>query len=72
MFGPLSVPLLAGFGVVALLASIFWIWMLVDAATHEKNSTDKLVWVLIILFTHLIGAVIYFILRRAHRTPITA
>ena len=70
MFGTLGVPeliLLGSFAIVGVIASIFWIWMLIDAAMHEKDSTDKLVWVLIILFTHFIGAVIYFILRRVPR-----
>jgi len=28
------------------------------------NDTQKIVWVLVILFTHLIGALIYYILVR--------
>ena len=47
---------------LCLLGTIFWIWMLVDCATKESNqSNDKIVWILIILFTHFIGALIYFL-----------
>ena len=55
------------FGLLALLASIFWIWMLIDCALHERNGTDKVIWVLIILFTHFIGALIYFFVRKQGR-----
>jgi hypothetical protein len=53
---------------VAIPGTIFWIWMLIDAATKERDSTDKVVWVLIILFTHFIGGAIYYFVRyRARR-----
>jgi hypothetical protein len=50
--------------VLSLAAMGFWIWMLIDCATHEKN---KLFWFLIILWTHFIGALIYFFVRRQVR-----
>ena len=44
---------------LALLATAIWIWMLVDCATKESSAgNDKLIWVLVILFTHLLGAMI--------------
>jgi hypothetical protein len=60
----LAVPIW-GFG---LLATIFWIWVLVDALMNEPSEyKDKLLWVLVIIFTHFIGAVLYLIIRRPHR-----
>jgi hypothetical protein len=63
-------PLL-GFGLLvgmALLAMGFWIWMLIDCATKESSAgNDKLIWVLIILFTHLLGAFLYCVIRRPRR-----
>ena len=50
-----------------LLGTVFWIWMIVDCATHERNSTEKIVWIVIIVFTHLLGALIYFFVRRRGR-----
>lgn len=58
------------YGILALLATIFWVWMLIDCATHERNSTDKLIWILIILFTHVLGALIYFLVRRKGRVRV--
>lgn len=47
---------------------VFWIWMLVDCATKEPNQgNDKIVWVLIIVLTFIIGALLYYIVRRPKR-----
>jgi hypothetical protein len=59
-------------GLVALLLSIFWLWMLIDALTNNSiRGTEKLIWVLVIIFTHFLGALIYFLVARGGRaTPI--
>ena len=62
--------LLFGLAVFSLgvLVTIFWIWMLVDCATKETSQgNDKLIWILIILFTHFHGAALYFFVRRPNR-----
>ena len=44
---------------IILIASIFWVWMLVDCATKEPDQgNDKVVWILVILFTHWVGALL--------------
>ena len=51
-----------------LFVTAFWVWMLVDCAMKETTQgNDKLIWVLVILFTHWIGAAIYFFVRRPQR-----
>ena len=61
----IMVVLLLGVGV---LGTIFWIWMLVDCATKEpSDGNEKLVWVVIIVLTHLLGAILYFFFRRPAR-----
>ena len=53
---------------VGILGTIFWIWMLVDVVTNEPSEgNDKIVWVLIVLFAHLPGALIYYFVRRPER-----
>lgn len=50
------------FILLLIFASIgFYIWMLVDSIMrdYEKND-EKLVWILLIVFTQIIGAIIYF------------
>jgi Phospholipase_D-nuclease N-terminal len=63
-------PLLMIFFVlpILLLATVFWIWMLVDCATKEPSEgNDKIIWILVIIFTHWIGALIYYLVRRPER-----
>ena len=51
-----------GLGVAAL---VFWIWMLIDCVTNTPSTENlKLIWILVILFTHVIGALIYFFVQR--------
>ena len=53
---------------VAVGGTIFWIWMLVDCVTKEPSTgNDKIIWVLVIVLTHLIEAAIYYIVRRPQR-----
>jgi hypothetical protein len=53
---------------VALPAIALWIWALVDCATKESDTGNtKLIWILIIIFTHVIGAILYFAVRRPER-----
>jgi uncharacterized RDD family membrane protein YckC len=50
---------------IALSLLVFWIWMLIDAIKNPGLSgTEKIVWVLVILFLHLLGAIIYFFAGR--------
>jgi phospholipase D-like protein len=49
---------------IFILASIFWIWMLIDCLVSSLPPLEKLVWLVIIFFLHLIGAIIYFIVGR--------
>jgi Phospholipase_D-nuclease N-terminal len=60
---------LVGLGVVglilALVTSLFWLWMLIDCATNTRlESAPKIIWLLVIFFFHFIGAVIYFFAGR--------
>jgi divalent metal cation (Fe/Co/Zn/Cd) transporter len=51
----------------AFASVIFWLWMLIDALIHEPTTNDKILWFLVILFLHLIGAWVYFFVRRSQR-----
>ncbi len=54
--------------VVVLVATVFWIWMLIDCLTQEpREGNDKLIWTLVIIFTHGVGALIYLLVRRPER-----
>lgn len=52
--------------ILALLSCVFWIWMLIDCLQREFD--EKLVWVLLIVLTGILGAVLYyFIVKRKER-----
>ena len=53
------------FFAIAVAAFVFWIWMLVHAITNKGLAdTEKIVWVLVVLFLHFLGALIYFFVGR--------
>lgn len=64
----IALLLLLFFLIIAVGGTVFWIWMLVDCATKEPSEgNDKIIWILIILLTHWIGALIYLLVRRPQR-----
>lgn len=53
---------------VSIGGTIFWVWMLIDCATKEDNQGNtKIVWIMIILLTHWLGALLYLLVRRPQR-----
>ena len=53
---------------LAALGVIFWLWMLLDAATMEADGgNDKLTWTVIVVTTNLLGAALYYMVRRPQR-----
>ncbi len=58
-------------GLFALASLGLWVWMLIECATKERSDPDsgntQLIWILIIVFANLIGALIYFLVRRPER-----
>ena len=53
---------------VGIRSMLLWSWMLADCAVNEpREGNDKVVWVIIILFTHVFGAALYLFLRRPKR-----
>ncbi len=49
---------------LGLAASAFWLWMLVDALVNEPDTNQKILWFLVIFFLHVVGAIIYFAVRK--------
>ena len=54
--------------VIGIGGTVLWIWMLIDCATKEPSEgNDKIIWILVIIFTYWIGALIYLLVRRPQR-----
>ena len=66
VFDTLRWPML--FIPLGVLAMVFWVSILIDCAVEEPSQgNDKVVWTIIIVFTHVIGAAIYLLVRRPQR-----
>jgi hypothetical protein len=69
-----------GFGILWMLMVILgiaalgvWIWALIDAIQNPAlDGTMRIVWILVIVFTHFIGAIVYLAIGRSGRTPTSA
>lgn len=64
---------MAVFMVLIVLAVIFWLWMLVDCLTRKdrkfpnRGGNERLIWVLVLLFLNVIGALLYYFLVKAKK-----
>jgi hypothetical protein len=46
---------------IGILLLAFWLWMLIDCLKRDfKKDVEKIVWVIVIVFLHIIGAIIYY------------
>jgi Phospholipase_D-nuclease N-terminal len=55
-------------GLISLACFALWIWMLIDCLTnHGIQSSEKVAWVLVILFLPFIGSLIYLFVGRPKR-----
>jgi len=55
-------PLMFIVGLVTVGLFIFWIAMLIDCLSKKRNKTDKLIWVIVLVFLQILGAFIYYFL----------
>ncbi len=50
-----------------LIIASFWIWTLYDCFVYEKPLEKMILWLSVILFTNIIGALLYYFIRRPER-----
>lgn len=66
--GTILLGVIVGLIVLALAIAVFvfWILMLIDCVKRQfKGDSEKIVWVLVIIFTGIIGALIYYFIVKA-------
>jgi len=56
------------FLIIGVLGTVFWLWMLIDCLVNEPSGNEKILWAIVILLTHLLGALLYYFIRRPQRT----
>ncbi len=55
-------------GGLGLAAFAFWVMVLADCLMNEKGEgNERIVWTLVIIFTLIVGAMLYYFLRRPRR-----
>ena len=56
---------------IAIASVIFWIWMLISAVQNKGLSEgEKIAWVLILVFVHVLGAILYFFIGHPKRNSV--
>ncbi len=64
----IAILLLLMLVVLGIAAIGFWFWMLVECLSKEpSDGNDKVVWTLVIFFFNVLGALLYFFIRRPRR-----
>ena len=66
IFGLLAFLVAAAFSLVCF---VFWLWMLIHAITNKGIAdTEKIVWVIVVIFLPVVGSLIYFFIGRPKAT----
>ena len=59
-----------GLILLVVVLSILWIIALVDCLLRPfRDPMVKLIWVLVIIFTHGLGAILYYLFGRSQASP---
>lgn len=59
---------LMGWMVISILVLALWLTALVSVLRNDfRDSTEKLIWVLVILFLPLLGSILYFAIGRSRK-----
>ncbi len=67
MFPFVGIMFLLGMA-LTVFSFVLWIWALIDCLQNEPSTgNEKIVWVIVILLTHWIGALLYLFVRRPQR-----
>lgn len=72
VFGGAMMAVVVLFWIVGIAATIFWLWMMIDALINEPTTERKILWFLVIFFLHFIGAFIYLFVGRSGRATSSA
>lgn len=65
MFWPFTFLLGGTMFIFGIIALIFWIWMLIDCARRKfRNTVEKIIWIIVLVFAGIVGALVYLIVIR--------
>lgn len=67
IFWPFTALFAGAMFLVMIFLVVFWIWMLVDCSKRKfRNDTEKVIWILVIVFFQWLASLAYFIVIRAN------
>jgi hypothetical protein len=53
---------------ISVGGTVLWIWMLIDCLSNESSEgNDKIIWALVLIFTHGLCGLLYYFIRRPER-----
>ncbi len=67
---------IGGLGIVELIIILFfvllpvvlWLWALIDILRSDfKDSVTKLIWIVVVIFVPVVGAILYLVLRKGQK-----
>jgi TctA family transporter len=63
--------LYCGIFLFALIGFVLWLWMLIDSISRKnyESENERLLWVLIIFFAGILGALIYYFMVKKKLDP---
>jgi hypothetical protein len=54
------------------IPAILWLWALIDLLSNDfGDSLNKLIWVFVIVFLPVLGAILYFLIGRKQKTSLS-
>jgi hypothetical protein len=62
-------PIFGGIALLGLFFLVFWVAMLVDAIKYQENN--KMMWVLLIVFLGVLGAILYYFMEKRKRKAVS-
>ena len=55
--------------ILGILGLIFWIFMIIDVVKRQfKNDNDRIIWILVVVLTGWIGAIVYYFVNSKGET----
>ncbi|MFP4567704.1 MAG: PspC domain-containing protein [Candidatus Woesearchaeota archaeon] len=60
----IGLPLIGLAIFLAIAALVVWIWALIDCLKSDSSGEYKLIWLLIIIFMNVFGAILYFVFAK--------
>ena len=68
----LLLPNIALFAIIFVIVTFsVWIWAIVDCLNSKLSTQEKLLWMIIIVFFHFLGALVYLIVAKSMNKKIT-